>query len=324
MLSMSKRISFLRAFVLLVVVALGLYLLLSLVGGIVLMEGAMRMPRRPLTQRNVLEALVAPLAADGVEDVSMTAADGAILRAWYVRPRQANGSTVLLLHGVADNRQGMSGYAPMFLRAGYAVLLPDSREHGESGGAHATYGLIETDDVRRWWMWARGRVVSADSSAKGCTYLLGESMGAAIALEAATAPDVCAVVAEAPFASFREIGYERIAQGLGTSIGVSHATAWPLIDVAFLYARLRYGLHFDEASPEQRLAASHVPALLISGLADDNIPTRHSERIMRLAMGNCELWLVPGAGHTTAASVDPAEFQRRVLGWFASHSRRIN
>jgi len=307
---------------LLVVAVLGIYVLLSLIGGVGLMEAAMRMPRRPLTQRNVMGTIVAPWATSGVEDVMITASDGAVLRGWFVQPRQANGNVVLLLHGVADNRQGVLGYAPMFLEAGYAVLLPDSRAHGESGGDHATYGLLESDDVRRWWQWASEREMNLDGkSSRGCTYLLGESMGAAIALEAATAPDVCAVVAEAPFETFREIGYERVAQGLRTSVGVSHATAWPLINAAFVYARLRYGLRFDDASPERRLADSHVPALLISGLADNNIPTRHSERIMQFAGANSELWRVPGAGHTAAVSVDKAEFEHRVLGWFASHSR---
>ena len=304
---------------------LGLYFLLSLVGGIGLMEAALRVPRRPVTQRKVLETIVAPWAAHGLEDVTMTAADGAQLQGWFVQPRQANGNVVLLLHGVADNRQGMSGYAPMFLDAGYAVLLPDSRAHGLSGGEHATYGLLERDDVRRWRQWARKREAApgddiGQDGAGGCAYLLGESMGAAISLEAAE-PDVCAVVAEAPFASFREIGYERVAQGLRTNVDVSHVVAWPLVNVAFIYARLRYGLNFDDASPEHRLADSHVPALLISGLADDNIPLRHSERIMRVVGRSAELWKVPGAGHTNASSVAPEEFGRRVLAFFAAHPR---
>jgi len=28
------------------------------------------------------------------------------------------------------------------------------------------------------------------------------------------------------------------------------------------------------------------------------------------------LWEVPGAGHVTAATINPVEYQRRVLGWF--------
>jgi hypothetical protein len=66
---------------------------------------------------------------------------------------RGNGDAVILLHGVADNRMGMIGYADLLLRHGYAVLLPDARRHGESGGELATYGIKEAGDVRRWYDW---------------------------------------------------------------------------------------------------------------------------------------------------------------------------
>src|SRR5207249_4052386 len=85
-----------------------------------------------------------------LENVQITAADGATLNGWYLRPHHSNGRDVLLLHGVQDNREGVAGFAPMLLDRGYGVLLPDSRAHGESGGELATYGLLEADDIRRW------------------------------------------------------------------------------------------------------------------------------------------------------------------------------
>jgi pimeloyl-ACP methyl ester carboxylesterase len=145
-------------------------------------------------------------------------------------------------------------------------------------------------------------------------------LGAAIALQAtASTAGVCAVVAEAPFSSFREIGYERIAQAMHVGVAVAHWIAWPTVEIAFLDARLRYGLNFERASPESSLAQSHVPALLIAGLADRNIPPRHAQRILLMSSGNSTLWQVPGAGHTGAAGVDPTLFSRRVLQWFQAH-----
>jgi pimeloyl-ACP methyl ester carboxylesterase len=290
-----------------------IYFAMSMAGGIVLMEGALHLDRRPLTLRGVFANEAAGLISGGVSDASVTAADGAVLKGWYA---------VILLHGVADNREGVTQYALMFLRAGYAVLLADSRGHGESGGALVTYGVLESEDVRRWSIWIadRAKTVAATGQA-GCIYLFGESMGAAIALQAtATVPDLCAVVAEAPFSSFLEIGYERIARGLGWKVDTAHVLAWPMVNTAFIYARLRYGLDFDRASPERALAASRVPALLIAATEDRNIPMRHSERILNASRGSSELWRVMGAEHTSAASVDSAEFERRVLGWFGAHT----
>src|SRR4051812_49465248 len=69
-----------------------------------------------------------------LSDVSIIAADGATLRAWYVEPDSPKGKAVVLFHGVTDTRAGVAGFGELFLDRGYAVLLPDSRHHGESGG----------------------------------------------------------------------------------------------------------------------------------------------------------------------------------------------
>lgn len=68
-----------------------------------------------------------------------------------MRPPIGNGDGVILLHGQAANRANMLGNADLLLRHGYAVLLPDARAHGESGGPIATYGVVEASDVRRWY-----------------------------------------------------------------------------------------------------------------------------------------------------------------------------
>ena len=225
----------------------------------------------------------------------------------------ANGKSVIILHGVTANRVGSAGFADMFLDRGYAVLLPDSREHGASGGLIATYGVLERWDVKRWVDWLRTRE-------PGCTYLLGESMGAAIGLQAeAVTPQLCAVAVESPYARFREISYERL--GRGSHLG---ALAWktvlrPVLEVAVAYTRLRYGISLPDADPQTALAASRIPTLLIAGTADRNIPMHHAIELKQVCGQRCDLWIVPGANHGGASTVAHQEFERRVLDWFQSH-----
>ena len=306
-------------------VAAAVYLTFSLFLGIFLMEGALHLKRVPVHDEHSFAQSVAALSASGVENARQTADDGTALSAWYVQPTQWSGNSVILLHGVGDNREGVTSYALMFLGAGYAVLLPDARGHGESGGDLSTYGLLESGDIRDWSGWLAGRKPARErADPNSCLYLFGESMGAAIALQAtAVTPHLCAVAAEDSFASFREIGYVRVAQGLGASIGFSHVFAWPTVNFAFLYARLRDGLDFNRVSPELALAQSRVPALLIAGVDDTNIPAWNSQRIAKRAGSAAELWLVPGAGHTLAARVAPLVFRDRVLGWFRNHKQVI-
>lgn len=85
-------------------------------------------------------------ARNGAEltEVAVTAVDGVTLHAWSIRPFHGNGDAVILLHGHTDNRAGMLGNADLLLRHGFAVLLPDARPHGISGGDIATYGVMES------------------------------------------------------------------------------------------------------------------------------------------------------------------------------------
>ena len=112
------------------------------------------------------------------ENVEINALDGIVLKAWYVRPHKANGSDVLMLHGVADNREGVAGLVAPLLARGYCVLLPDSRALTVTVEARSQpNGLRESDDIHRWLDW-----LYAGRKSK-CVYGFGESMGAALVLD---------------------------------------------------------------------------------------------------------------------------------------------
>ncbi|MGA2652342.1 MAG: alpha/beta fold hydrolase [Terracidiphilus sp.] len=251
-------------------------------------------------------------------DGAVTAEDGVTLRAWSLRPANGNGDAVILLHGVADNRMGMLGYADLLLRHGFAVLLPDARAHGQSGGDVVTYGAKEAGDVRRWFDW----VEQADGPR--CVDGLGNSMGAAVLLESLrTTPGFCAVVAESPFANFREASFDRMGQWTGTAPWFGRTMLRPAVETGILYSRLRYGVDLGRDSPEDAVAASKVPVLLIHGKRDDNLPAYNSEMILARSRsrGNAvALWEPAEAGHTGAARAEPEEYERRVVGWFEGHT----
>jgi uncharacterized protein len=295
-----------------------LYIVTSVAVGIALTEFALHVHRRPVGHRTEFADILREQFQAELLNVSINARDDASLRAWYAHPRKDNGSTVILLHGVTDNREGVAGYSRMFLNKGYRVLLPDSRAHGDSGGAIATYGLLERDDVHRWAEWARQQAQSQ------CIYLFGESMGAAIALQAtASDPNLCAVVVESPYSTFREVGFDRFAQHSHLPLWLVRPLAEAPLDSALIYARIRYGVDLRQSSPEYCVTSNSVPLLLIAGTADRNIQERHSKELMLVAGSHADFWEVAGADHGGAVSVDAALFESKVLGWFKNHPSPI-
>lgn len=181
------------------------YFLLSILAGIVIADFSLKLRRLPLRHKQAIAAAVRNDFHAELQDVTITAADGAALKGWFVHPQDYNGNAVILLHGITDNREGVAGYGHLLLEHGYAVLLPDARRHGESGGELATYGVKEADDIHRWVSW----IYAHDPPQ--CIYGFGESYGAALMLQSLAVENrFCAVAVESPFSTAREMSYERI------------------------------------------------------------------------------------------------------------------
>ena len=295
--------------------AVGLVALAPLISGAVgewLGPWILRPMRKPLDAALVVKA-DAIFGRDGVkrEEFDVRAPDGVMLRGWKVRAKTPNGDWVLLFHGIVDNRAEMASYADFLLRAGYSTVMMDAREQGASGGSLATFGWQERWDTKK--------IVDAlyASEKPRNVFALGESMGAAIALQSAAVDKrIRGVVAEASFSSLREVSYDYA--GLQVSSWLGRTLFLPASYLALRSAEEEGGFNIDRVSPERAVAQGAFPVLLICGTSDTIIPCRHSEQIYQAATGPKELWEVPGAGHTGAFGTDPAEFQRRVLGFFAT------
>ncbi|MGA7239970.1 MAG: alpha/beta fold hydrolase [Bryobacteraceae bacterium] len=277
---------------------------------VVIAEGSLHISGRPTADPRVADRL-ARIYDSAWRAVSIAAPDGVTLAGWFFMPVEHNGGAVLLLHGVGDTRLGMTSHAEYVLRAGYAVLLPDSRGHGASGGDLVTYGVKEGRDAAQWARWM------AVQPGVDRTYALGESMGAAVAIQSlAFQPGFRAIVAECPFARFSEIALYRISQRANRALA---PLATPIVAAAAWYARSRYGVDVMRAAPANTLRDSTTPVLLIHGTADTNIPPGQSRELHAANPRTTELWEVAGAVHVSAMQAEPQAYQRRVRAWFREH-----
>ena len=85
------------------------------------------------------------------------------------------------------------------------------------------------------------------------------------------------------------------------------------------WAHFRYGVWLPDAAPEVALSRSQIPALLMAGTADNNVPMHHAQELESACGSRCALWIVPGAGHGGISTVTGAAFGQRVLQWFEQH-----
>src|SRR5579871_680592 len=241
----------------------------------------------------------------GASEAVITVSDGATLNAWWFKPSDFAGRCVAVLHGIESSRRSSAPFVPMFSAQGYAVLVPDSRAHGSSGGRFVTYGLLERQDVIAWVDWLRRQ---------GCAqiYGLGESLGAAVLIQAsANTPAFRAIVADAAFADLKETGQYRMARKLPLPAFLATPIARLVVFSGMAYARFVYGLDFTEVSPLHSIQKTNTPILLIHGLGDDRTPADNSVRLAAAAHSSCSLWLVPHAGHLKSLATAPEEFRER-------------
>jgi uncharacterized protein len=343
-LSKTMPIALRRRIIRILLILLLLPPILAAIAGWLVAPGFLHPIRRELTPDLIREADASFAHSGGHrEDFNVRAPDGILLRGWIVRPDKPNGNWVLLFHGVADNRIGVIGQSEFLLRAGYGVVMMDARAHGASEGQIGTYGWLERNDtkavvdallsqVRRqrtdFGMQPGYRPQkSLGNFHEQSSYpppppaphifALGESMGAGIALQSAAAdPRIEGVVAEASFANLREATYDYA--GLRRSPFLGKTLFAPFSWMLLYRGEKLTGLPVAEVSPEKAVATRAFPVLLICDEKDDALPCRHTQRIYTAAIGPKQYWEVPGAFHTAALGFQPAEFQRRVLEFFAS------
>lgn len=236
-------------------------------------------------------ALVRPLrvpvvgAPDGpYEAFEVTAADGVKLDTWLLRPAGEARGLVAFVHGKDINRQHFLAPAKRFLAKGFAVVAHDQRAHGRSGGEFVTYGAKEVGDLRLVLDAALARLGQPSLPVA----LVGESLGAAVVLQAAPEDArVRAVCAGAPFSDLATVIREKAPGFVGADATAESVKA----------AEAAAGFKVEDISPERAAARTSVPVMLLHGSEDDYLPLQHSMRIYAALAGPKELVRLEGVKH---------------------------
>lgn len=224
-------------------------------------------------------------------------ADGALPSDFYAHyaaavqafPHPAPKATIILLHGFGLNKYAMFPWALILGEAGYRTVLVDLRGHGQSTGEWTTYGILESADLSQVINYLQLHGLIAGKLA-----VLGNSLGAAIAVDAAAAdPRIKAVVAIEPFAR-------------ATSIIANYAQiGFPVLSFFIPHSSLIAGeaeagelAHVDlkKAAPIDIVHAINAPILFVYG-SKDHVTSAGTPRAFEQAARNAKLIVLPGLDH---------------------------
>jgi len=221
------------------------------------------------------------------ETIAFTS-DGARLEGWRFAGEGPRRGLVVYLHGIADNRQSGLGLVERLAPRGYDVLLFDARAHGRSTGDACSYGYRERNDVSR----------ALDALEADRAILIGHSLGAAVALQAAAVDHrVAAVVAASSFADLATIVRERAARLRLPGF---------FVDASLRRASELGGFPIEEASPVALAPRIEGPVLLLHGSDDRRTPPDHSLRISAALRAPNRVVILGGVGHDDILGRDAA------------------
>jgi uncharacterized protein len=233
------------------------------------------------------------------QDVSFTTSDGLQLEGWYIPSK--NRAAVISFPG----RKSSQKQARMLARHGYGVLLFDRRGEGESDGDPNVFGWAGDRDVRAAIDFLQQRPDVDDGRIGG----IGLSVGGEMLLEAgAESDDLKAIVSEG--AGARSIREDLELSGPGKWTGIP-TQAFITLGTAL------FSNHTPPANLKDLVARiAPRPVFLIYGEKGQPTEDDLNETYYEAAGRPKALWGVPEAGHIGGITVQPREYERRVVAFF--------
>jgi fermentation-respiration switch protein FrsA (DUF1100 family) len=246
------------------------------------------------------------------EDLTVTTADGLRLVGWFVP--STNGASLILVHGYKDQRASMLRVADVLHRHGYGLLILSVRAHDRSDGELITFGHYEMQDLDAWYT-LEATHAGVDPNEIG---LFGVSMGGSLAIEYASRnPRISAMVADSAFSSLQDT--------VDTSVKFfTGLPPFPFAPLIMFWTERESGYDAGEIDAKRWIPGiSPRPILLMQGGADVVVSPASGERLFRAAREPKELWYEPDVGHAQFLDKRPAEFERRVVGFFDANLRHV-
>jgi hypothetical protein len=187
--------------------------------------------------------------------------------------------TVVVLHRYDGSSQEDFLYSDCF--GDYNLLLPDARNHGESGGEACSFGALEQYDLVSWLDWVK------DNLGEQRVILYGEDMGASTALMASEngllPENVAFIVADSPYTSLKEIADYAMSKWYKIPKIMTHF-------MGTMSDQADNGFQVAEADALSHAQQGKTPALFLLGENNKYIPAEQTQALYDSWGGEKELF----------------------------------
>ncbi len=233
------------------------------------------LPNFPKLPQNPLEAVHSQTLKAKIHEVYFPSLDGTRLNGWYI-PAEENHPTIVFAHGNGGNLAFYQPVIQAFVSHGYGVFTFDYRGYGKSEGTPSEEGVYEDFEAASQYVTSHYKIPIQQQIA------VGDSLGGAVVIQAATHHPYRAVVTISTFTDIPEVAHHlRQMKHLGL---LNHL---PVED--FIHQK------FDSINKIQKVKS---PLLVIHGSADHFIPKTMSTRLFMKAKSNDKkLLIIPGSRH---------------------------
>ncbi len=203
----------------------------------------------------------------------ISATDGTHIDVWVIKARVRKGTaplgaTALVIHSLTTSKAWFLSLGEDLARAGWDVVLPDLRAHGDSEGRYMTWGAIEKYDMKE--------IVDAlidEQLIAPRIYALGGSVGGCVAVQYAAIDTRCkGVMALAAPTGIR-----------GGAKMLSRFSTAEALNSAVSRAGAIAGFDPENASAVSAAARLKCPLILVHGRLDVVVPYQHSQKIYNAA-----------------------------------------
>ncbi len=229
------------------------------------------------------------------EEVVLPIKDGRQVSLWHVHADDPRG-VVLVMPGADQNKGRYVVGIPIFLPAGYDLILPDYEGFGESPGEPRFDYLVDDALILADYAAAQHENVA----------IFGISFGAPLAVYAAAKRDLDGLVLE------------------GTPILAEEARLWLIDhDLPFPPLWIAANLYFLPQLPDaydilKYVRDVHEPKLFLHSTEDEIVPFAAGKKVFDAAPEPKTFWEMRGK-HAKMVEIEPELYRRTIVDWLAAN-----